>query len=65
VFFKTVDKLIGMRVAPEVEVEGLDLAETGVLAYPNFTLTGTYSSTGVDGLHAPYRTEVRTPVAES
>jgi ammonium transporter, Amt family len=65
VFFKIVDKLIGMRVAPEVEAEGLDLAETGVLAYPNFTLTGTYSSTGVDGLHVPYRTDVRTPVAES
>ncbi len=64
VFFKILDAIMGMRVTPEVESEGLDLAETGVLAYPNFMLTGTYSSTGVDGLHAPHRSEVRSPVAE-
>jgi Amt family ammonium transporter len=39
-FFKLLDKLMGMRVAPEVEVEGLALDETGVVAYPA-TIGGT------------------------
>jgi hypothetical protein len=55
-----------MRVPPEVELEGLDLAETGVLAYPNFSLTGTYGvSRAEDGLHAPRRSETGAPVAGS
>jgi ammonia channel protein AmtB len=68
VFFKILDKIMGMRVSPEVELEGLDLAETGVLAYPNFSLTGTYgsmSTVGMDGLHAPRRPVVESPVARS
>jgi len=40
VFFKILDMLMGMRVDPEVEVEGLDLDETGVLAYPGFAISG-------------------------
>ncbi len=32
-FFKLVDKLIGMRVRPEVELQGLDLPEMGALGY--------------------------------
>jgi Amt family ammonium transporter len=35
-FFKLVGLLIGNRVPAEVEIEGLDLAEVGVLAYPEF-----------------------------
>ncbi len=38
VFFKVVGLLIGNRVPAEVEIEGLDLAEVGVLAYPDFQL---------------------------
>lgn len=36
VFFKVVGYLIGNRVSEAVEVEGLDMAEVGVLAYPEF-----------------------------
>ena len=32
--FKVVDRLRPMRVEPEVEIEGLDLPEFGMLAYP-------------------------------
>jgi Amt family ammonium transporter len=36
VFFKIVGYLIGNRVSEAVELEGLDMAEVGVLAYPEF-----------------------------
>ncbi len=39
-FFKVQDKLMGIRVSPETEMEGLDLPEMGALAYPEFTLSG-------------------------
>jgi Amt family ammonium transporter len=35
-FFKAVGYLIGNRVSAAVEMEGLDMAEVGVLAYPEF-----------------------------
>jgi ammonium transporter, Amt family len=35
VFFKLLDKVWGLRVAPEDELEGLDIPEMGVLAYPD------------------------------
>lgn len=35
VFFKILDKVWGLRVAPEIELEGLDIPEMGVLAYPD------------------------------
>jgi len=38
VYFKIADKLLGNRVSAEEEIEGLDLAEVGVLAYPDFNL---------------------------
>lgn len=38
IFFKILDKIIGMRVSPEVEVQGLDIPEIGALAYPDFSL---------------------------
>ena len=34
-FFKLLDKVWGLRVAPEDELEGLDIPEMGVLAYPD------------------------------
>lgn len=34
IFFKILDKLIGMRVAPEVELQGVDMDEVGAIAYP-------------------------------
>jgi Amt family ammonium transporter len=36
--FKFIDIIIGNRVSAEVEVGGLDIPETGVLAYPDFVL---------------------------
>jgi Amt family ammonium transporter len=39
VFFKIVEAVMGNRVAPEVEIQGLDLPEMGALAYPDFVLT--------------------------
>jgi Amt family ammonium transporter len=48
VFFKLVDVVIGNRVSAEVEIAGLDLAEVGALAYPEFVL----SSSGVGGIDA-------------
>ena len=39
-FFRVQDKLMGIRVSPETEMEGLDLPEMGALAYPEFTLSG-------------------------
>src|SRR5919109_873803 len=53
VFFKILDMIMGMRVSPEVEQEGLDLDETGVLAYPYFSLTNTYGVARMDGLQVP------------
>ncbi|MBU3948416.1 MAG: ammonium transporter [Proteobacteria bacterium] len=34
--FKLIDKTIGLRVSPEEELEGLDHAEHGGMAYPDF-----------------------------
>jgi ammonium transporter, Amt family len=33
-FFKVYDLVFGMRVSPEVEMEGLDVPEMGVHGYP-------------------------------
>lgn len=38
-FFKLLDKVWGLRVSPEDELEGLDGPEMGVLAYPDLMLT--------------------------
>jgi Amt family ammonium transporter len=40
VFFKALNAIIPMRVPAEVELEGLDAEETGVLAYPDFPIMG-------------------------
>jgi ammonia channel protein AmtB len=40
VFFYLIGKILGSnRVSAEVEKEGLDVAETGVPAYPDFVLS--------------------------
>ena len=36
IMFKIIDKTIGLRVSPEEELEGLDYAEHGGIAYPDF-----------------------------
>lgn len=35
-FFKLLDKVVRLRVSPEIEIAGLDAQEAGVLAYPDF-----------------------------
>jgi Amt family ammonium transporter len=37
VFFKIIDAIIGLRVSPEVEIQGLDLPEMGVEGYAGYT----------------------------
>jgi len=37
-FFKLLDKVWGLRVSPEVELEGLDLDEMGAYGYPDFQI---------------------------
>ena len=35
IFFKILDKVWGLRVAPEIEMDGLDIPEMGIQAYPD------------------------------
>jgi Amt family ammonium transporter len=42
VFFKILDKTMGLRVLEEVEMEGLDQSEVAVTAYPDFSITKTH-----------------------
>jgi Amt family ammonium transporter len=42
VFFKVLDKVVGLRVPAEVEIEGLDQAEVAVSAYPDFQTRHTH-----------------------
>jgi Amt family ammonium transporter len=39
IMFKILDRAVGIRVTPQEEVDGLDIGEHGVAAYPNFVLT--------------------------
>ena len=48
VMFKLIDKTVGLRVSPEEELEGLDLAEHGGNAYPDFGVSS-YSGIGFSG----------------
>jgi Amt family ammonium transporter len=48
-FWKTLDKIMKIRVKPEYEIAGLDLPEMGVLAYPEFQIS---SSIGKDGIES-------------
>ncbi len=42
VFFKVLDKFVPLRVPAEMELEGLDQFEVGVIAYPEFHLNKTH-----------------------
>ncbi len=37
--FKLIDKIVGLRVSPEEEAEGLDMSEHGGVAYPDFEVS--------------------------
>jgi len=50
VMFKLIDKTIGLRVSPEEELEGLDLAEHGGIAYPDF---GVSTHGGISSISGP------------
>lgn len=50
VFYKVLDKIIGIRVPAQDEINGLDLPEMGVLAYPDFTLNPSHLA-GKSGLN--------------
>jgi Amt family ammonium transporter len=39
IMFKVISKTVGLRVSPEEELEGMDLAEHGGIAYPDFAPT--------------------------
>jgi Amt family ammonium transporter len=39
ILFKVIDKVIGLRVSPEEEREGLDFSEHGGTAYPDFEVS--------------------------
>jgi len=49
VFFTIVGKFLPMRVPAEVELEGLDLSETGVVSYPEFQHANAYGSSSSFG----------------
>ncbi len=38
IFFKALDKIWGLRVSPEIELNGLDIPEMGIGAYPDVQL---------------------------
>jgi len=44
VFFTVANKFLPVRVPAEVELEGLDLSETGVIGYPEFQHANAYGS---------------------
>ena len=46
--FKLIDKTVGLRISSEEELEGLDLAEHGGNAYPDFGVSS-YSGAGFSG----------------
>lgn len=65
VFFRVLDAFMGMRVAPEVERQGLDLFEIGALAYPDFAAPALDSADGsMTGPPAAERQPVGAPAAE-
>ncbi len=69
IIYKLVDKLVGHRVDPDVEIGGLDLPEMGALAYPDFQLTssgmtGSYMASS-DAVKASSPSRVGVPLEES
>ena len=45
-FFKMQDAVMGIRVSPETEIEGLDIPEVGALAYPDFSVLPAHGTAG-------------------
>ena len=64
--FKLIDKIVGLRVSPEEELEGLDLSEHGGVAYPDFGIAshGGISSAGGVGLAAGASAPLGVPVKQ-
>ncbi len=52
IMFKVIDLVIGIRVSPEEEAEGLDYGEHGARAYPDFQIVSatTVAGVGVGGM---------------
>lgn len=50
IFWKILDKIIGIRVSKTDEMAGLDIPEMGVLAYPDFVLATVKDVDGIDGI---------------
>ena len=67
IMFKLIDKTIGLRVSPEEELEGLDYAEHGGIAYPDFGVSthGGLSSGAGSPSGAPGYAASTKPVAQS
>jgi len=68
IMFKLIDKAIGLRVSPEEELEGLDLAEHGGIAYPDFGVSthgGISSIGGTPSSGAPGYSPSAKPVTQS
>ena len=68
IMFKLIDKAIGLRVSPEEELEGLDLAEHGGIAYPDFGVSthgGISSIGGTPSAGAPDYSASAKPVTQS
>ena len=51
--FKFASNFMKIRVSPEVEIQGLDMPEFGVLAYPDFVLTSTHAGGSATQAPAP------------
>ena len=63
--FKLIDVVVGLRVSPEEELEGLDWAEHGGTAYPDFEMSSYTASPGFSGGGgSAKRAPVVTPVPE-
>ncbi len=54
IMFKIIEKTIGLRVSPEVEEEGIDLAYHGVGSYPEFASNGEDFGSVTDVVSQPY-----------
>lgn len=55
VFYKVLDKIMGIRVSAEAEVSGLDIPEMGCQAYPDFVLTNPEGNTF--SVEAPHKSK--------
>ncbi len=56
IIFSVAKRWVTLRVSPEVEIQGLDVPEFGVLAYPDFVLTSTHAGGHASVTAAPTST---------